>query len=242
MAPPTLPTPYAEALRDAVDFILARYEVWGVLACGTVVAGTPDANSDLDMFVIHAKPQRQRVHKRFNGVATEIFVNPPATIRHYFVEQVTRPSTAHMLATGLLLIDRHPVVEELIAEARSWLATPPNLSATQLTRRRYVAADEFENAQDIAQRDPANSSFILHQAVQGMIEYRFLAANRPLPRTKRMLDALTELDPILGDLARRYYDAEDQKTRLALAHQIAAITIQATGFFEWEPPLEEMPV
>ncbi|MCC6454592.1 MAG: hypothetical protein IT328_06595 [Caldilineaceae bacterium] len=238
---PKLPTPYAEALRDAVDFILARYEVWGVLVAGTIIAGTPDANSDLDMFVIHAKPQRQRVQKRFQGVATEIFVNPPATIRRYFAEEVTRPSTAHMLANGVVLLDRHPVVEELIAEARSWLATPPNLSETHLTMRRYSAADAFENAQDIALHDPANSSLILHQAVQGMIEYTFLAANRPLPRAKQMLAALAEFDPTLGDLARRYYDAETHSTRLVIANQIAARTIQATGFFEWETPVEEMP-
>src|SRR5262249_58251797 len=154
---PTLPSPYAEALREAVEYILARYDVWGLFACGTIVTGTPDANSDLDMYVVHGKPQRQRVQKRFNGVATAIFVNPPSAIRHYFEEEVTAPSTAHMLATGLLLVDRHPVTEELVAEAHSWLATPPNLSATQLTLRRYMAADAYENAQDIAQSDPANA-------------------------------------------------------------------------------------
>ena len=219
---------------------MGRYNVLGLFAAGTIVSGTPDANSDLDMFVIHGRPERQRVQKRFHGVPTEIFVNPPETIRRYFADEVTRPSTAHMLANGLVLIDRHPVTEELVAEAHSWLATLPNLSATQLTMRRYMAADAFENAQDIALRDPANSSLILHQAVQAMIDYRFLAANRPLPRTKRTLAALTEMDPTLGDLARRYYDAENNDTRLTLAKQIALQTIQATGFFEWETPLEEM--
>lgn len=238
---PTLPSPYGEALRQAVAYILARYEVWGLLACGTIVAGTPDASSDLDMFVIHAKPARQRVQKRFNGVATEIFVNPPQTVRGYFADEVTRPCTAHMLAHGVVLVDRHPVVEELVAEARIWLATPPNLSETQLTMRRYMAADAFENAQDIAARDPANSSLILHQAVRAMLDYSFLAAKRPLPRAKRMLAALVEVDPPLGDLARRYYEATENSTRLALAHEIATHTIQATGFFEWETPLEEMP-
>src|SRR5688500_14526860 len=125
---PTLPSPYAEALREAVEYILARYDVLGLFACGTIVAGTPDANSDLDLFVIHGKPERQRVQKRFHGVATEIFVNPPKTVRRYFADEVTRPSTAHMLANGLVLLDRHPIVEELVAEAHSWLATPPNLS------------------------------------------------------------------------------------------------------------------
>ncbi len=237
---PTLPSPYAEALREAVEYILASYQVLGLFACGTIVAGTPDANSDLDMFVIHGKPERQRVQKRFNGVPTEIFVNPPETIRRYFADEVTRPSTAHMLASGWVLLDRHPVTEELVAEAHSWLATPPNLNDTQLTMRRYMAADAFENAQDIRLRDPANSSLILHQAVQAMLDYSFLAANRPLPRTKRMLVALAELDATLGDLARRYYDAHDNGTRLTLAEKIAARTIQATGFFEWETPLEKM--
>ena len=107
--------------------------------------------------------------------------------------------------------------------------------------RRYMAADAFENAQDIAERDPANASFILHGAVRAMLEYSFLAANRPLPRAKQMLAALTELDATLGDLARRFYDAQDHLTRMTLAHQIAARTIDATGFFEWESPLEEIP-
>jgi hypothetical protein len=238
---PTLPDPYGEALREAVGYIMARYDVWGIFAAGTIVFGTPDLNSDLDMFVIHGKPARQRVQKRFNGVATEIFVNPPQTVRRYFADEVTRPSTAHMLAHGWVLVDRHSIVEELVAEAHEWLATPPDLSETQLTMRRYMAADAFENAQDIAARDPANSSLILHQAVQAMIDYSFLAARRPLPRAKRMLAALAELDPLLGDLARRYYDAAENSTRLALAQEIATRTIQATGFFEWETPLEEMP-
>ena len=104
--------------------------------------------------------------------------------------------------------------------------------------RRYMAADAFENAQDIALVDPANASMILHQAVQAMLEYAFLAANRPLPRAKRMLAAVAELDPQLGDLARRYYDAAENSVRLTLATEIAGRTIQATGFFEWETPFE----
>jgi hypothetical protein len=235
-----LPTPYTEALHEAVTFILERYAVLGVVASGTIVAGTPDLNSDLDIFVIHGEPQRQRVQKRFHGVATEIFVNPPATIRRYFAEELLRPSTAHMLAHGAVLIDRHPLTEELIAEAHGWLATVPNLSATQLTLRRYMAADAFENAQDIAERDPANASLILHQAVLAMLDYSFLAANLHLPRAKRMLAAVSELDPALGDMARCFYDAPNHHARMALAHQIALHTIQATGFFEWESPLEEV--
>jgi hypothetical protein len=238
---PNLPSPYAEALAAALDFILTRYEVLGVVAAGTIVQGSPDPSSDLDLFVIHAHPQRQRVQRRFRGVPAEIFVNSPAAIRRYFADEVVRPCTAHMLAQGTVLVDRDPVVAELIAEAGTWLATPPNLAAAQLTQRRYAAIDALDNAQDIAEQDAENASLILHEAVRGLIETAFLAANRPLPRSKQMLPALAQLDPALGDLARRYYHADSTGARLALAAQLAQAIAQTTTFFEWETPLAVWP-
>jgi len=238
---PELPPPYDAALREAVDFVLARFEVWGVVAAGSILAGDADPRSDLDIYVIHARPQRRRIQRRFAGVAAEIFVNPPHQVRRYFDEEVTRPCTAHMLANGVAVVNRHPVVDELIAEARRRLATPPNLNETQLTLRRYLAADALENAQDVVDRDPANADLFLHETVRAMLEYVFLAANRPLPRFKRFLAALDKFDPDLGDLARQYYSAADTATRLALATQIATRTIGETGFFEWESPIEEIP-
>lgn len=238
---PDLDKPYNQALREAVAFILGRFEVWGIIASGSIVDGRGDPGSDLDIYVVHAQPLRQRVQRWFNGVRAEIFVNPPAAIRRYFEEERDRPSTAAMLATGKIVLDRHPVVAELRAEAQRRLATPPNLSAAELTMRRYFAADAYENAQDIAVRDPANASLILHGAVRDMMDYAFLSANRPLPRVKTMLPALAELDSTLGALARAYYEADDAPARFALAAQIADRTIQATGFFEWESPLEPFP-
>lgn len=238
---PDLPSPYAEALAAALDWVLARYEVLGVIAAGSIVYGTPDPSSDLDLYVIHAQPLRQRVQRRFHGVPAEIFINSPAAVRRYFVDEVTRPITAHMLAQGVVLVDRHPVVAELIAEARTRLATPPHLGETQLTLRRYLAVDALDNARDIAEQDPENASLILHEVVRSLIETAFLAANRPLPRTKQLLITLAQLDPVLGDLARRYYHADSTPARLALAAAIAQQTTQTTTFFEWETPLEIWP-
>jgi hypothetical protein len=238
---PELPPPYDAALHEAVEHVLARFEVWGVIVAGSVLAGMGDPRSDLDLYVIHARPQRQRIQRRFAGVAVEIFVNPPHQVRRYFDEEATRPCTAHMLATGVVVVHRHEVVGELIAEARRRLATPPNLSATQLTFRRYLAADLLENAQDVIDRDPANADLFLHEGVRAMLDYAWLAANRPLPRFKQYLTTLEAFDADLGALARRYYTAPDAAARLALATQIAARTIGETGFFEWESPIEEVP-
>src|SRR5690554_91324 len=107
---PDLDKPYNQALREAVAFILGRFEVWGIIASGSIVDGRGDPGSDLEIYVVHAQPLRQRVQRWFNGVRAEIFVNPPAAIRRYFEEERDRPSTAAMLATGKIVLDRHPVV------------------------------------------------------------------------------------------------------------------------------------
>jgi hypothetical protein len=237
---PILAEPYATALREAVTLILERFDVWGIVASGTPLTGLPDLASDLDIQVIHTRPQRQRLQRWCNGVPVEIFVNPPEMIRRYFADERDRPSTAHMLASGVVVLDSHPVVAELRAEARTWLATPPNLTPEQLTAERYRAADAYENAQDIQARDPANALLILHDAVDWMLDYVFFVANSPLPRVKARLAALTELNPALGRLARDYYLASGPSESFALAAAIAAQTIHTSGFFEWESPLEEV--
>ena len=77
---PDLPEKYGKALREAVRFILNRFDVSGIVAAGTIIEGNPDLSSDLDVYVIHRKLFRQRIQKFFNDVPAEIFVNPPAAV------------------------------------------------------------------------------------------------------------------------------------------------------------------
>src|SRR5262249_52666417 len=77
---PTLPDQYDRALREAVTFVMERFQPVGIIATGTIGRGTPDAASDLDVWVVHLEPVRQRLQKFFNGVPAEIFVNPPWVI------------------------------------------------------------------------------------------------------------------------------------------------------------------
>ena len=238
---PDLPPSSDSALRAAVRFILERFEVLGIIAAGTHISGNPDPGSDLDIFVIHAQPWRQRVQKRFEGIAAEIFVNPPASVRRYFREEVRRPCTANMLASGFVVLDVDPVVQELRQEAQEWLQRPLALTEAELTFARYGAADTYENAVDLQERDSAGATRILHSAVGDMLDYAFLASGAKLPRTKAYLDELENLDPQLGKLARRYYMAHDAHEQFVLAAQIAAHTIGETGFFEWEAPPDPVP-
>lgn len=116
---PEQPPRYAAALREAVIYIVNRYDPVGIVACGTIIRGAPDEASDLDLYVIHGAPRRQRVQKFFGGVPAEMFVNPPVAIRRYFREQhaAGRPLTAHMLATGWIVLSRDGIIETLCREA-----------------------------------------------------------------------------------------------------------------------------
>ncbi len=142
---PKLPDKYDRALREAVSFVLERFKPVGIIAAGTVVRGTPDATSDLDVWVIHMEPFRQRLQKFFVGVPAEIFVNPPWVIQKYFVQDQAeaRPISAHMMATGTVVLATDPVVEQLRQTAISLLSSSPTLTSQRLTQARYAAAIKF---------------------------------------------------------------------------------------------------
>ena len=233
---PALPARHDAALREAVGYVIGRWEVMGIVAAGTIVRGRPDASSDLDLFVVHRAPVRQRVQKIFRGVPAEIFRNPPATVRRYFADEHARgrPSTAHMLATGHVVLSIDPVVEMLRAEAHGWLARPAPLADPEAPAGRYAPATLYEDAVDVAGRDPATADFLLAQAVPPMLHFAFHRAGRFIPRNKDLLAALDALDAELGGLARRFYAAASTEERLQLAGEIAGRTIGTRGFFEWE--------
>jgi len=236
---PDLPERYDRALRAAVEYVRDRFDPLGIVASGTIVRGAPDAASDLDLYVIHEEPWRQRVQRFFEGVPTEIFVNPKSAVETYLQDEAedARPLTAHMLATGIVLQD-HPVVERLLEEARERLEQYPDPDELDLVYRRYVAALAYEDARDKADTDQATATMILFQAVARMLEYAFWQARRFQPRRKDRLDEVAALDGELGGLARAFFDEPDFARRFDLAGRIADKTIRARGFFEWESEQE----
>ncbi len=240
---PPLDEPFAEALKKAVSAILSRLDPVGIVATGTIVRGEAGPTSDLDLYVIHTQPKRQRLQKRFNGVPAEIFVNPPAAIERYIKEErrFTRPLTAHMLATGFVVLDRHPVVTELIRRARQELDAGPGPSDLQLTRVRYGIVCLYEDAVDVREHDPENAFLILTQAVERALQYPFWVSGRWLPRQKRLLRVLAEEQPDLVEKARTFFRDPDLDRRFVLARDILLSTVGLDCFFEWDGPLEDVP-
>jgi hypothetical protein len=233
---PDLPAPYAAGLKEAVTYVLARYPtVVGVIASGTIIRGRPDPSSDLDIYVIHRDGYRQRVQRFFNGVPAEIFVNPPAQVERYLVEEARDRSliTAHMIGTGFVVLDEDPVVGLLRGKARALLASQPEVPENP-TYPRYIMASLFEDVLDVRRRDPRTARMILFNAVERMLRHAFTKAGRWTPRTKDLQRELASLDHELGRLAARFYRARTLRGQIGIGCRIADRVIGCRGFFEWE--------
>ena len=240
---PRLPERFDRALREAVSFVLDRFQPIGIIAAGTIVRGTPDAASDLDVWVIHLAPVRQRLQKFFNGVPAEIFVNPPWVIEKYFiqVQGEGRPISAHMMATGTIVLATDPVVEQLRQNAISLLSPPPTITPGMLTRVRYAAATKLEDALDVVERNPATASMLLSEAVRQMLHFAFLKAGQFIPRDKDMLHVLADIDSDLRTQVNLFFESADPIARVRLASELADRILQVRGFFEWNSEPEQMP-
>lgn len=240
---PVLSARYAAALQAAVVYIIERFDMHTIVACGSIIRGNPDAASDFDLYVLHDANWRQRVQKYFNGIPTEIFINPPHQVERYFEEERRdgRPITAHMLATGFIVLDRQGTAAAWQQRARDVLVQQPQPSAQQLVFQRYMLANRYEDAADIVARKPENAELILGHVVYDLLNFACYAANRSAPRPKELLDYLETFNPELARLAYAYYRAASTAEHLELAGQIADRTVGARGFFEWETPPDAVP-
>lgn len=238
---PQLDEPYRAALEAAVALVFARFTPAGIVAAGRIVRGVAHAGSDLDIYVVNSRPERQRIQRWFHGVPAEIFVNPPSQIERYLISEgvAGRPCTAHMFSTGVVVYDPASIVAGIRARARALLAAgPAALSPQALVEARYAAADMLENALDIAASDPATALALAARAVESAVALHFRQARHWQPPWKETLRELELLDPPLAARVRAFHVAGGTARRIRLAREIVREIAGAEGFFEWESPLE----
>jgi predicted nucleotidyltransferase len=229
--------PYDQAIAELEPYVQATWKPIGVIVAGSIVRGEGGPTSDLDVVVLHEEPWRLREQRWFAGVPTELFVNPPGRVRQAFADEHAEgwPSMAHMFVTGEVLDlpgPPHPVVAELIREAREWLARPVALSPAQLAAQRYGAVDMLDNARDVIDDDPAAAQLFLASTVTQIIACAFLGRGLFQPRRKRAIAALSEIDPAAGDLIRRWA-TQSGRDALATVEQLARHVIGVDTFFAW---------
>ncbi len=208
---------------------------------GSIIRGSADQASDLDVYVVQKEPFRQRLQRKIHDVPVEIFINPPAAIKGYFEsEQAARkPITAHMFVTGFVILNLDPVIGELQAEAQTYLANPP-AAPMNLTYQRYLAALLYEDAVDVAEKDPLTANMIVNRAVWDMLNFHFIQAGQFIPRQKSLLTELAQTNGQLAALARNFYSEADIHKKMEIAGQIADQTVGARCFFEWDSSPEKI--
>ncbi len=201
---PELPGPYDVALRECVEAVFERYDVLAIVACGTVIRGTSDKRSDLDLHVLHRGNFRERVQLFFAGVPCEIFVNPPSKMKFYIEDQRKdrRPCSSHMFATGHIVYDPEGVAADVVERSRADLENePPAPDEQSLVASRYGPATNFEDAEDLVERDPEAALLLLGSAVYGLVRCRLEAEPGWIPRQKDFLSELRKIDPESARLA-----------------------------------------
>jgi len=226
--------PYDEAIELCERLIRETFHPLGMLVTGSIVRGEAGPRSDLDVWVLHDEPWRQRLQRRFAGVPAEIFINPPARVRGYFASEHAdgRPCTAHMLATGEVVM-AHPTLDELIGEAKDWLARPYVATPEQLLRMRYGAVDLLDDARDALTDDPASAPLLFADAVGRIVEYAFWQRGLPQPRRKRRIATLAQTDPIAAALVMRWETGD-----VAAVEELARHVLGIDTFFAWDSPRE----
>lgn len=237
---PQLDQPYDESLKDAVKFILKKFSVQGIIVTGSVINGNPSKSSDLDIFVVNNRFERQRIQKLFNNVPVEMFISPPHVIRQEIEasRETGDCTTANMFSTGFVIYDQNYLVYKLRNKAKEIITRGPSNSTNNLLLNRYRIADTYENAVDIIESDPYTALILINQAIFDAINYKLRTLGKWQPKYKEILTELEKEDKELFELIKTFYDSHDFQDKFKIAEKIMDVTIKTHGFFEWESEIE----
>jgi hypothetical protein len=226
--------PYDRALDEVVAHVHATYAPIGILVAGSIVRGEGGPTSDLDVCVVHEAAWRLREQRRCARVPVAIFVNPAAQGGRYFASEHAdgKPGSAHMWSTGEVIEASSPVMDELVAEARTWLARPVEISDVQLVQRRYMAVDTLDDAREVIDRDPAAAALLLGDAVRAIVAYAFWQRRAFQPRRKDTVAALARIDPEAARLVGAW-SASSGRAALEVAAALARHVLGVDTFFAW---------
>jgi hypothetical protein len=196
---------YWQALDQVVTDLQAEFgpDLLGILWAGSVAAGTPFAESDLDVYGVIGLPWRQRRTRWVEGVEVELFLNPVRQIRSEFA-LTEHPATIAMFAQGQILWDPEGAIAQLVAEARRiWEAGRPLVPAGQRWQLTYPMVDLLTDVRDLLDRDEAGSTLLLVRTLEVALEAHYRFTGRWSVKPKYLLSDLAGHAPELERLARQ---------------------------------------
>jgi predicted nucleotidyltransferase len=155
-------------------------EVIGILACGSFVTGKPTQFSDIDVHIVMQSQidWRERGNKVITGFVIEYFANPLKKLTQYLDDDVKirRRVTAHMLATGKILLDKTGELKKLQKEAKKYLTKQfKSISKTEIESAKYRLWDMCENLKEVSNKNQDDFAFVyftfLHILFQTYAEF-----------------------------------------------------------------------
>ncbi len=102
-----------------------------------------------------------------------------------------------------------------------------NPSPDRLRFMRSLLGYQFDSAVTMLNQAPFGARVLLTLAVQSMLQYRAWELCRCWPDDDEILAVLEQLDPVVYELAQRFYAESDETICAQLADQIATYTIGA---------------
>lgn len=151
-----------------------RHVVPATLVSRSSTQGPAGGRSDLDLYVLHDQPYRQRVQRRFNGAPAEIFVNTEASVLAYLNEEEAegRLLTAHMLANAVVVKGAGDQrLRALRDRASQSLNARPPWTESDVVQARYGAALLVEDAIDRKDADPESAMMLLGMAMGAPVSH-----------------------------------------------------------------------
>jgi hypothetical protein len=221
--------------KPLVERFIAPYKknpnVVGIVVTGSVVHGTPDKNSDVDVQIILKKGDwRERGNTWVDGVEFEYLINPVAQIKLYFANE-TQKHTAHMLANGVVAFERDPVIKQLVAQAKKVLRqAPPAITVVQRENAKYALDDGRKDLEDVFLRGDA---FSFHQTaamlVDKCIDVFCMVKRIGREKDKRLEQHLQSADPAFAKLLKAAVLEKVDKKRYRNLQQLISYTESLIG-------------
>ncbi len=233
LAMPSLEPPFDQALVEAIEYVFEIHgDVVAINLAGSVARGETDARSNIDLYVIVGGDLRHRDQRIFSGVPVEMFFNPEERARRAFDDdrKEGRAPGVALMAFGHIIYDPDGVFERLRADALDVMEHGPAVTDQQVTRQRYGAVNQLDNALDVVERDPAMAQILATEAVSQAIAVWFIERGGWTPRAKDRLEALRRVDPEAADAVVQFILSGD----ITDAESAVGVLLGVSGFFEWE--------
>lgn len=181
---------YEIALKKFLDSWPQRNKIIGVLVCGSFVTGGHSVHSDVDVQIIlnNKVDWRERGNKIVDGLLIEYFANPAYRCEGYFKDDYSRNRivTAHMFATGKIILDETGDLKKLVSLSKKYLKkkfSSPNKTLVELNK--YHLWDALDNLEELLDKKTDDFYFAYFCGLKDIYEMYLKYCKMPIAQNNK---------------------------------------------------------